>query len=236
MLAPQKLSDESRYDIVVSKLSKEAIQQVTDILVEPPAVKKFETLKTRLLAIYEESKNRQLQKLISEMELGDQKPSQLLRRMRELAKDKVPDETLKILWQNHLPSTIRAVLTVSDTKELDGLAIIADNVFETTRAIHVDEISPPAPQQTASKDIDRILAEISKLSLQVEQLERSRPPFRRWNNYRPRSASRNRDRDPSAQRRISEGPNDLCFYHRRFSSKARKCVEPCTWKPRAQEN
>ncbi|CAH2243884.1 uncharacterized protein LOC120636793 [Pararge aegeria] len=129
MLAPQKLSDDARYDIVVSKLSKDAIQQVTDLLIEPPAVKKFETLKARLLLFTRSLKTKQLQKLISEMELGDQKPSQLLRRMRELAKDKIPNDTLRILWQGHLPSAVRAVLAVSETKELEHLSTIADNVF-----------------------------------------------------------------------------------------------------------
>lgn len=234
MLAPQKLSDESKYDIVVSKLNKEAIQQVTDILVEPPAVKKFDTLKARLLTIYEESKNRQLQKLISEMELGDQKPSQLLRRMRELAKDKIPDDTLKILWQGHLPSAVRAVLAVSDTKELDNLATIADNVFETTRAAHViNDVSQQQPKTL--KDTELIMAELAKLTLKIAELERSRPRFRRrWNNRnRSKSASRNRSRDSSAQRWTPENP--LCFYHHRFGAKARKCADPCTWTAR-QEN
>ncbi|CAH0687934.1 unnamed protein product [Spodoptera exigua] len=172
MLAPQKLSDDSRFDIVVSKLSKEAIQQVTDLLMDPPEGKKFDTLKVRLLTIYEESKNRQLQKLISEMDLGDQKPSQLLRRMRELAKEKIPDDTLKMMWQGHLPSPVRAVLAVTDSKDLDGLAVVADNVFETTRASHVSEVSQQ--QSNPSKETDLIMAEIAKLTLKIDQLERSK--------------------------------------------------------------
>lgn len=236
MLAPQKLSDDAKYDIVVSKLSKEAIQQVTDILIEPPASKRFDALKTRLLRIYEESKNRQLQKLISEMELGDQKPSQLLRRMRELAKDKIPDDTLRILWQGHLPDTIRAVLAVSEIKELDHLSSIADNVFETSRTVHqVNEVSQ-SQQPSTAKDTELIMAEIAKLSFKVAELERSRPRFKnRWNsNYRSRSASRNRSRNPSNQRRTPESPDWLCFYHNRFHARAKKCVEPCSWKK--QEN
>lgn len=236
MLAPQKLSDDARFDIVVSKLGREALTQVTDILVEPPATKKFDALKARLLTIYEESKNRQLQKLISEMELGDQKPSQLLRRMRELAKDKIPDDTLRILWQGHLPSSIRAVLAVSDTKSLDNLSTIADNIFETTRATHVVNEVAQQQQPSTSKDTELIMAEIAKLSFKVAELERSRPRFKRhWNsNYRSRSASRNRRRNPSNQRRTPESPDWLCFYHNRFRARANKCEGPCAWK--AKEN
>ncbi|XP_052747099.1 uncharacterized protein LOC128199868 [Bicyclus anynana] len=230
MLAPQKLSDDARYDLVVSKLNKEAIQQVTDLLIEPPPTKKFDTLKARLLKIYEESKNRQLQKLISEMELGEQKPSQLLRRMRELAKDSIPDDTLRILWQGHLPSSVRAVLAVSEIKELEHLSSIADNVYETTRTTHnVSEITQPP-----TTDTDRILAEIAKLTVKVNELERSRSRSRprRWNYDRSRSASRTRD--PSEPRRTPDSPGWLCFYHNRFRGKARKCTEPCAWKNQSE--
>ncbi|KAJ8710659.1 hypothetical protein PYW08_009174 [Mythimna loreyi] len=101
------------------------------------------------------------------MVLGDQKPSQLLRRMRELAKEKIPDDTLKMLWQGHLPSSVRAVLAVTDSKNLDDLAVVADNVFETTRAAHVSEVSQQQP--ITSKETDLIMAEIAKLTLKVEQ-------------------------------------------------------------------
>lgn len=101
ILAPQKMSVDSKFNIVVSKLGKKVIQQVTDVLINPPAQARYDTLKKRLLHICEESENRQLQKVISEMELGEQKPSQLLRRMRDLARRKIPDDTLRILWQGH---------------------------------------------------------------------------------------------------------------------------------------
>ncbi|XP_028170712.1 uncharacterized protein LOC114360286, partial [Ostrinia furnacalis] len=140
ILGPQKLSDEARYNLVVTKLGKEVVEQVSDILLKPPESGKFEALKTRLMTVYEESEMRQFQKLLSEMELGDQKPSQLLRRMSDLARDKIPDETLKIMWQSHLPSSVRAVLAVSDVQVLDKLAAIADKVMETSRPIQISEV------------------------------------------------------------------------------------------------
>lgn len=94
IMNPQHMSDQTKYDLVIGKLSKEAIGQITDLLIQPPAAGKFDALKARLLSVYEESVTRQLQKLLSEMDLGEQKPSQLLRRMRDLAREKVPDQTL----------------------------------------------------------------------------------------------------------------------------------------------
>ncbi|XP_045499141.1 uncharacterized protein LOC123696816 [Colias croceus] len=166
------------------------------------------------------------------MELGEQKPSQLLRRMKELAKDKIPDDTLRILWQGHLPNAVRAVLAVSDTKSLDSLAAIADNVLESTQSVSsVNEVTQKQHQPSTSatnKDTELIMAEIAKLTFKVANLERSRPA-RRW-NYRGRSRSQSRNRAHSASRRSPNSPGWLCFYHHRFRDNARNCKEPCAWK------
>lgn len=55
ILANQNLSDEARYNLVVIKLGKDGMQQVSDVLLKPPDVKKFDTLKEGLLKIYDES-------------------------------------------------------------------------------------------------------------------------------------------------------------------------------------
>ncbi|XP_050357224.1 uncharacterized protein LOC126777945 [Nymphalis io] len=139
ILTPQKLSDEAKFNLVVTMLGKDVIQQVSDILLQQPQTKKYDTLKSRLLAVYEESENRQLQKLLSEIDLGDEKPSQLLRRMRDLARRKILDETLSIMWQGHLPAAVRSVLAVTDVKYLENLATIPDKIMENTRPIQIAE-------------------------------------------------------------------------------------------------
>ncbi|XP_045521220.1 uncharacterized protein LOC123712257 [Pieris brassicae] len=125
------MGDDTKFNIVVSKLGKDVIQQITDILFSPPEQDKYGALKKKLLNIFEESETRQLQKLISEMDLGEQKPSQLLRRMKDLAREKLPDDTLRISWQTHLPQAVRAVLAVTETKNLNKLANVADKVAES---------------------------------------------------------------------------------------------------------
>lgn len=54
ILLPQKTSGANKYFMVVAKLSKKAIQQVADIVANPPQKNKHETLKKRILQIYEE--------------------------------------------------------------------------------------------------------------------------------------------------------------------------------------
>ncbi|KAI5637976.1 hypothetical protein NE865_08277 [Phthorimaea operculella] len=140
ILAPQRWTDEQKFQFIVGKLGKDVIQQVTDILITPPATGKFDALKNRLLEVYEESESRKIQKLMGEMDLGDQRPSQLLRRMKELARDRIEDKTLMILWQNHLPVWVRGVLAVSDIKDLNKLALMADKVMENARPVQVASV------------------------------------------------------------------------------------------------
>lgn len=228
VLTPQKMSDAARFDMVVTKLGKEVVQQVSDILLKPPEVKKYDTLKERLLKVYEESEIRQFQKLLSEMELGDQKPSQLLRRMRELARERIPDETLRIMWQGHLPSSVRSVLAVSEVPDLDNLAAIADKVLETSRPSQVAEMQA-TPVMSGTSDSALILAEIAKLSLRVRDLESERKFMHNGNNrFRSRSRSKSRGRY-STTRRSADNPDWLCVYHFKYHHRARKCVEPCAW-------
>lgn len=220
VLYNQKLSDAAKYHLVIAKLGKHVVQQVTDILVKPPAEGKYELLKTTLLAIYEESETRQIQKLMGEMELGDQKPSQLLRRMRELARDKVNNETLNILWQNHLPASVRAVLVVTDTKDLSILASIADKVMETISPVNVATVESRSSNYS-------IIAEIAKINKRLDQMSLSRSRSKSRNGRRMRSRSRvRRNHTP----RRTKGADWLCFYHYRYKEKAHKCIQPCAWK------
>lgn len=234
VLSPQKLSDEARYNMVVTKLGKDVVQQVSDILLKPPENRKFEVLKERLLKVYEESEMRQFQKLLSEMELGDQKPSQLLRRMRDLAREKIPDETLRIMWQGHLPSEVRGVLAVTEVKDLENLATIADKVMETTRPLQLSEVHT---MPSTSNDNAFIIAELAKLSLKIRELTKQRGDNNRHYNNRYRSRSRSLSRVRNMTRRSANSPDWLCYYHYRYRQRAKKCVEPCAWKTQEkQEN
>ncbi|XP_047022631.1 uncharacterized protein LOC124632023 [Helicoverpa zea] len=161
------------------------------------------------------------------MELGDQKPSQLLRKMQDLARGRVNNETLIVMWQNHLPNSVRGVLAVTEEKDLEKLASIADKIMETTTPIYSVATVKQEPGPSGSQD--QIISAINKLSDRLQNLEsRSRG---RSNNWRRNNFRRNRSRSGSRSRtRKFEDPNWLCFYHYKYRSKATKCVDPCNWK------
>lgn len=229
IINPQKMSDDSKYRIILSKLNLEVTEQVADILLDPPKEKKYETLKQKLISVYKESAERQIKKLIGEMELGDQQPSHLLRKMRDLARGKVTDDTLKVMWKNHLPPSVRGVLAVTDEENMEKLASIADKVAETMTPIHGVACVKEKPGPSDRDNL--VLAEINKLSDRLRNIENG---YRsRSQNNRPRT-SRSRSRSSSRSGRNAMAPEDdpnwLCFYHFKFRNKANKCVQPCNWK------
>ncbi|GFX13893.1 uncharacterized protein TNCV_3422041 [Trichonephila clavipes] len=65
--------------------------------------------------------------------LGDEKPSHLLRKMKELSNGQLQDDFLQSLWLQRMPPHIQTVLSAS-SEPLDKLAIIADKVSEVVGA------------------------------------------------------------------------------------------------------
>lgn len=232
-----KKSEAQKAQMVIAQLQKEDIEQICDLLYDPPADHQYTAIKDRLISVYEESDSKQLQKLLSDMELGDQKPSQLLRRMRNLAHKKVPDNTLRLMWMNLLPAHVRSVLVVSDTiskdTALEELAKLADKMLEQTSEVSAVSTYQHNTVQNQPVGIQYLVEEIRKLHMEIAELKtscrhnshdcsRSSPPQHcRRSSYRTRTTSRSRSR--------SVTPSPYCFYHRRFGKNAKRCTTPCSF-------
>ncbi|XP_008189245.1 uncharacterized protein LOC103311416 [Acyrthosiphon pisum] len=96
-------NDTTKYYHVISAVDTEILTQVTDIIQRPPEANKYDTLKARLINIFTDSEEKKLRKLLSEVELGDRKPSTLLNEMQRLGGSALSAELLKSLWLQHLP-------------------------------------------------------------------------------------------------------------------------------------
>ncbi|KOB66331.1 Uncharacterized protein OBRU01_21252, partial [Operophtera brumata] len=149
LIDPLKTSDDNKYRYVLGQLQPTDLQQLSDILLNPPATGKFDAIKKRLLSVYEQSEIKNFKHLVSGLELGDQKPTQLLRRMRELGGNMITEDGIKIEWLNQLPQQVRVVLSVNTDSSLEMLAAMADKMLEYTGSSTVAVVSRMEPSTSA---------------------------------------------------------------------------------------
>ena len=128
-------AQKTRFDYVIVSLSPEFATEVWDVILKPPTDHAYDTLKTQLIKRTAASEQRKLQQLFSGEELGDCKPTQLLRRMQQLVGNKLGttdnDSFLRELFLPRLPPNVRMILASSDSSlTLDKLAELADKFAE----------------------------------------------------------------------------------------------------------
>eukprot|EP00794_Sanderia_malayensis_P020686 gene20686-biopygen17073 len=229
-----------RFAHVVSVLQPEIAEEVREILLSPPILNPYDTLRNELIKRTSLSEQKRLHQLLNAEELGDRKPSQLLRKMQQLLGEQRLDQKIfRQLFLQRLPINVPLILaSTTDEMALDQLASLADKILEVNPAIStISTISPnPKPSPTASADSPSLLQlQINQLSKQVEALTtqiNSESKFRRP-NYSQRSRSpfrsnfsRQRFRSPS---RPDFMPQPICWYHKRFGPQAHRCTPPCSY-------
>ncbi|GFY13380.1 DDE_3 domain-containing protein, partial [Trichonephila clavipes] len=210
-----------------ANLDAETLSYVSDIVLSPPNSDKYHTLSQRFITQFSDSETQKIKKLLTDLQLGDEKPSHLLRKMKELYNGQLQDDFLQSLWLRRMPPHIQTVLSAS-SEPLDKLAIIADKVSEVVGASSTicaaTTVPPPSQSSSCSAQptMDSLFRQIQELSLQVAELTRERNSSRhqRYNSDRRRSHSRSRS--------VNRG-SGICYYHRGYKEQARKCVSPCAF-------
>ncbi|GFS77053.1 transposon Tf2-8 polyprotein [Trichonephila clavipes] len=220
-------SDDTKYSALVANLDAETLSYVSDIVLSPPNSDKYHTLSQRLITQFSDSETQKIKKLLTDLQLGDEKSSHLLRKMKELSNGQLQDDFLQSLWLQRMPPHIQTVLSAS-SEPLNKLAIIADKVSEvvgSSSTICAATTVPP-PFQSSSCSVqptmDSLVRQIQELSLQVAELTRER------NSSRHQRYSSDRRRSHSRSRSVNRG-SGICYYHRRYKEQARKCVSPCAF-------
>ena len=204
-------AQKTKYDYIVASLSTDIATEVCDLILAPPTENPYDKLKDQLTSA---SEQKRLQQLLSAEELGDRKPSQVLRRMQQLLGDKastIDQSFLCELFLQRLPANIRMVLaSTPDTTGLEDLAQLADKIMEVATpmiaAVHTPQIA---------SEVDQLRTEVARLKDVVKSLSKNRPPSRRTTS----------GRSPSPHPRAEP---TLCWYHERFGDDARKCRPPCS--------
>ena len=231
--ATRKITNErTKYQHVVASLQPDIAQEVRDFIINEPAEKPFTTLKATLISRTSASEQKRLQQLLTEEELGDRKPSQLLRRMRQLLGDrKLENSILKQLFLLRLPSNVQLILaSTSDSVDTDKLAEIADRIIDVAMPQTVAAIAPPAklPTTTSDNELSKMRGEIEKLAGQMRSLssqlkERSRS---RGRSQTQGNGRQNRSASPAPTSRSSTTTE--CWYHETYGDNAYRCRSPCS--------
>ena len=232
-------SQKARFDFVVASLSPEVATEIRDLVLRPPDDNPYAVLKETLIKRTAASEQRRLQQLFQAEELGDRKPTQLLRRMQQLLGDRagIDESFMQELFLQRLPGNVRMVVATSaSSTPLQNLAELADRVTEVA-APTVAGLSPstnpfvPTSQPSkaplaattvntpypTSADFERLANEVAKLQATVQSLAKAK-------GRPPRGRSRHRSPTPSP----TAAPDQLCWYHQKFGNDAHKCVQPCS--------
>lgn len=195
------VTDSTKYHHIVKNItSKTKINAVWDIISAPPAENKYETIKTRLLKVFDDSLQVRVEKLFN-AEIGEMKPSQFLSYLRRLAANTgINDESLKAIFLKGLPAHMSSILSIL-TNPLTAIAEFGDVMIK--REPQVNQINH------SDEKYNELKQEIEHLTAAVRNMRSGAQP--RSNNHQSNRANN----------------SDICWYHMKYGRNARKCSSPC---------
>jgi hypothetical protein len=150
-------------------------------------------------------------------ELGDRRPSRMMSDMLALLPaDTEPELLFFCHFLNRLPAYIRDNVAAGNHKTAEDMAEAADRLWDAHSSNPVTSVLEP-------------LAAVSLRGRSQSPREgRRRSPDRRSPSRRPADRRRSKSRDTRRRRDEDDDP-DLCFYHNRWGSRAKKCESGCNW-------
>ena len=215
----------TKFNHAVSLIPANYLSQVSDVLSAAiNSDEPYEDLKSAVLTRLQTSAATRLQELLTKEELGNEKPTNLLLRMKKLLGDKYSSfdqDVFKQLYYQRLPATIQSNLfSVKSKLDIDELAKLADEFMSTVPS------TLPINKVSIKPDHDQLTSLVSNLSLQVDALRKELNEQRR---SRSRSRQRYRSTTPEGRESTPNRDSSFCYYHRRFAERAKKCQQPCTF-------
>ena len=194
---PPLTNDLTKYNHVLQALHTDICTEIAAVIRNPPEENKYDTLKSALIDAFGRTPTQRSMELLTMSGLGDRRPTALLRRIEALQTD--VDTLMRALFLSQLPADVRQVLAPS-TASLRDLAKEADRVMEARAQSSIPLAHSSGSALLASVDQD------SDPSLAVDAVGK---PFRRF--------------DKTSQPSKSTPNFELCYFHQRFGTKAKRC-------------
>lgn len=218
---PKAISEsKTKFNYIASNLPPEAATVVRDVIVNPDKDDPYGVLKKELIRRSGESSHQEIRKLLVGEQLGDRRPTELLRVMRRRAESyNVPEELMMELFLQHLPTNVQSILAAVTPLTLEKAADIADRVMEVTPM----QVSACSVSSVHSIE-DRLLEEIKKINTRIDEIS-----LRRGRSAR-------RDHTPRARSTSRSKTFANCWYHHKFGQNAKKCVPPCNFEKKKKND
>lgn len=227
-------NDTRKFNTVHAQVPPTKLQELASIVNAAPAANKYEYIKAALIKHFADSQARRLQRVLSEMPLGDLRPSQLYHNMARVAGNALGETALRDLWAARLPPFTQAAVVAASGTTTEVLAT-ADRVHDSLglRQNTVANIVPAAPPPSNVSDVARLIQHIDETFRRFrDDLSRERGRSQSRDNPRGRTHNRSQSRNRNQPQRNTAADNDpsgLCWYHAEFGRQAKKCREPCVW-------
>lgn len=252
------ISEQAKFASLLQHLDSTRLRHIQSILCNPQEIQPFTKAKDVLLNLYAQTPEQKLEKLLNGVNITqDASPSLLLEEIKTLGAGVVTDEDLlKRIWMQKLPAAIQSHIATSGQLNLDlqqtvKVADMIHRILTPVSKAAVAAVAIPAASTPAAIEnpyLTQLCAAVSALTTEVsaikQSISNSRPSRRdnspRRNNRSPRrdnySTSRNRSSTPY-RRYNYYVKDDLCTYHFRYGTDARRCLKGCKhFKPTSSEN
>jgi hypothetical protein len=117
----------SKFNAVATSLPTEVAERISDMLTNPPTEDPYQELKKRILYKYEISPAKKITQLIEDSELRDEKPTQFCALSPKV---EFQHKMLFDIVMRKLPKIVRAVLVMTDVKDIERAAQAADKAID----------------------------------------------------------------------------------------------------------
>lgn len=242
-------SDRTKYDYIIASLPADILSVIFDVVKNPPDSNLYTNLKNKIIQRLTSSEEKRLDVLLSNIEVGDRKPSEFYRDMMALAggSSMVSQELLLKLWKRHLPKPISLAITTTGKSQTDEILDIADKIWDTYKTSDISSVNVNPTITKKDSLSENLLKSFSDLSLKCSQTletlakknyeiqikvetlqseisslkQNSTNQNQNFSNSHNNCYCRSRSRSRSRSRFDSDVP--ICYYHKRFKEKANKC-------------
>ena len=208
--------DTTKFYHIYANLTEKAMNEIENLLLDPPATGKVAAMKAKLVRKFSKSQYQKDSELLAIKSLGDLKPTEMWSMFQRLNKDphNATSSFVKAYLINMYPSEVRTAIANMTFEDNDEMAEAADKIMDMKKPSQVNMVAETPGQEFQGHFPQGEVPEIDAIG-------------RGYGAARGRGASRGRGQGAPKP----PGPGKAaktCFYHDRHGLGAFKCEgSPC---------